>query len=49
MMLEPVVKAFEVLARERVELGTRHEATLTGLVHPVHAEGSVFAWEVGVR
>jgi len=46
---EPVIDAFEVLARERVRLGARHEVPLAGLVHPVHAEGKVFAWEVERR
>jgi hypothetical protein len=40
------IEAFEVLAQRRVNLGKRHEASLGKLVHPVHAAGSVFAWEV---
>jgi hypothetical protein len=44
--LDPCVDAFEILARERVTLGQRHEVPLSGLVHPVHAEGRVFGWEV---
>jgi hypothetical protein len=47
--LDPVIEAFEVLARERVRLGDRHDERLTGLVHPVHAEGAVFAWQVKAR
>ena len=41
-----LIAAFEVLARQRVVLGIRHEAKLENLVHPVHRHGGVFAWEV---
>jgi hypothetical protein len=44
--LEPAIAAFEVLARSRVNLGTRISATFDGLVHPVHRDGAVFGWEV---
>jgi hypothetical protein len=44
--LDPCIDAFETLARERVTLGSRHEALLADLVHPVHAEGRLFGWEV---
>jgi hypothetical protein len=40
------IEAFEVLAKLRVSLGPRHRAELGHLVHPVHASGSVFGWEV---
>ena len=44
--LEPLIGAFEVLAGTQVSLGPRHEAPFSGLVHPVHASGIVFAWEI---
>jgi hypothetical protein len=46
--MDPAIEAFERLARERVTIGTRHEAAYAGLVHPVHQRGRVFAWEVVV-
>lgn len=44
--LEPMVEAFEVLARRRVLLGERKESRVEGLTHPVHQQGAVFAWEL---
>jgi hypothetical protein len=44
--MDPAIEAFERLARERVTIGTRYDAAYTGLVHPVHERGRVFAWEV---
>jgi len=44
--MEPAIEAFEVLARERVVLGDRHSASFQGLVHPVHKQGQVVAWEL---
>jgi hypothetical protein len=44
--LDPAIAAFETLARERVALGERIAAALPRLVHPVHANGRVFGWEV---
>ena len=44
--LEPAIGAFEDLARARVSLGKRLAAEFRGLVHPVHSNGSVFAWEL---
>jgi hypothetical protein len=49
MPLEPAIEAFEALAARRVELGERHVAALPALVHPVHARGAVFAWQIGRR
>ncbi|HTP53108.1 MAG TPA: hypothetical protein VMK42_20640 [Anaeromyxobacteraceae bacterium] len=46
MPLELAIEAFEVLARARVSLGPRASAPLGALVHPVHAQGAVFGWEV---
>lgn len=48
--LEPAIAAFEALARARVRLGARLTAAIKDLVHPVHASGQVFAWELhGIR
>ena len=44
--LDPCIEAFELLARELVTLGPRHEEQLPELVHPVHAEGRLFGWQV---
>jgi hypothetical protein len=44
--LEPAIHAFETLAANEVQLGRRHEAKFSNLVHPVHREGSVFVWSV---
>lgn len=44
--MELAVAAFELLAREKVQLGTRNFASFDGLVHPVHRRGGVFVWEV---
>jgi hypothetical protein len=44
--LEPVIDAFECLAREKVQLGQRFTEAFAGLVHPVHQRGAVFGWEV---
>ena len=45
------IDAFEVLARSRVRRGPRCVTPFANPVHPVHREGSVFAWlaMVGVR
>jgi hypothetical protein len=47
--LDPAIDAFEMLARARVELGPRHQAEMPSLVHPVHASGRVFGWEVAAH
>jgi hypothetical protein len=47
--LEPAIHAFERLASELVELGAPVQAPLEDLVHPVHATGAVFGWEVASR
>jgi hypothetical protein len=46
MPLELAIDAFELLARAKVRLGTRVSAPLLELVHPVHASGAVYGWEV---
>ena len=44
--LHQIVAAFEKLATERVNLGTRQHVPLGPLVHSVHRAGAVFPWEV---
>lgn len=44
--MDPAIDAFEILARQTVTLGDRKVAEFSGLVHPVHQAGRVFAWEV---
>lgn len=44
--LEPLIAAFELLASKVVRLGDRIEQSFTGLMHPIHQEGSVVAWEI---
>jgi hypothetical protein len=44
--LDPVLEAFEALARLRVDLGERFEKQMAPLVHPVFASGRVCAWQV---
>jgi hypothetical protein len=47
MELEPAIHAFELLAQDCVQLGERVASPIPGpLVHPVHSQGKVFAWEV---
>jgi hypothetical protein len=41
-----VIRAFELLASDRVTLGLRKSAEFSGLVHTVHQAGRVFAWEI---
>ena len=47
--LELLVRAFELLARDWVALGDRHEVSFGPLVHPVHTSGRLFAWEVAAQ
>jgi hypothetical protein len=44
--LAPAVDAFETLARARHGLRARCEAAFSGLVHPIHRSGAVYAWEL---
>lgn len=41
-----LIEAFEAIAAKTVTLGSREEAPLNNLVHPVFASGAVWAWEV---
>jgi hypothetical protein len=45
--LDSAVEAFELLAGRKVQLGPRESAMFLDLVHPVHANGRVFGWEIG--
>jgi hypothetical protein len=47
--LHTMVEAFEALASRLVALEPRHESALESLVHPVHAAGAVFEWEIRPR
>jgi hypothetical protein len=40
------IEAFEALARLNVHLGQKCSAAFSGLIHPFHSKGGVFAWEV---
>ena len=42
--LDPAAEAFEVLAMTRFNLSSRITAKFSGLIHPVHSHGRVFAW-----
>ena len=44
--LAPAIDAFERLARAQVQLGPRHVAGFGNLVHPIHAKGRLFVWEI---
>lgn len=44
--LEPAVRAFELLAGDRVALSSRYSADFDGLIHPVHQRGRVYGWEL---
>ncbi|MEX1133294.1 MAG: hypothetical protein WED83_00440 [Acidimicrobiia bacterium] len=44
--LDPLIAAFELLAADRVRIRNRTEASFGGLIHPVHTQGRVCAWEI---
>ena len=44
--LEPAIEAFEILASAKAGLGPRYEAGFDGLIHPIHARGRTFGWEL---
>ncbi len=44
--LEPALNALEELMRAEGEIGARREAGFRNLVHPVHREGRIVAWEI---
>jgi hypothetical protein len=45
--LDPAIDAFEVLVRHQQPLGICYVEEFSGLIHPVHAKGRVFAWQLG--
>lgn len=47
--VEPAVRAFELLARDRAQLSSRFSAQFSELIHPVHSHGLIAAWEVSDR
>ena len=44
--LDPAIDAFERLASLHVQMSQKCVAEFAGLVHPVHARGRVFGWEL---
>jgi len=44
--MDPAIEAFELLALQRVRICNMASAHFSGLLHPVHKEGRVFAWEI---
>jgi hypothetical protein len=46
LLSHSAIEAFEMLAREKVALGVRCSASFQGLVHPVHKQRQVVAWEL---
>jgi hypothetical protein len=46
--LRILIRSFELLAKEAlsVKLGTRYEAHIANLVHPVHQQATVYGWEI---
>jgi hypothetical protein len=44
--LDPVIEAFETLAGKRVNLSAPCKAVFSSLIHPVHRQGAVYAWNV---
>ncbi len=45
-LMDPVIEAFEALAKREVKLAARAVASFDGLIHPVHQRGRVFGWQV---
>ena len=46
--LEPAIRGFEVLASHvmSLNLGSREQVTVKGLVHPCHQQATVYGWEI---
>ncbi len=44
--LEPAIEAFEILANAKVGFGPTCVAEFDDLIHPVHARGKVFGWQL---
>lgn len=47
--MDPALAAFETLGRTTVQLSGRVEASVAGLIHPVHQAARVVGWEVAQR
>lgn len=47
--MDPAIEAFETLAGRCVGLGPRCVSHYANLLHPVHAAGRVFGWEITAR
>ena len=48
ILLEPAIRVFELLASQvlGLNLSSREQVTVTGLVHPHHQQASVYGWQV---
>jgi hypothetical protein len=44
--LGPAIQAFEILANAQIGLGPRCVAGYDDLIHPIHAHGKVFGWQL---
>lgn len=42
----PAIEAYEVLVRNQYIVGERLQKTFNNLIHPVHGQGVVYAWEI---
>ncbi len=43
------IDAFEKLARTEVNMGKRILSDFSGLIHPIHRNGAVYAWEIAKK
>ena len=46
--IQPLIQSFEILAEKimKIELGPRETENRKNLIHPVHQQLTVYAWEV---
>ena len=44
--IDIAIDAFEKLAKSEVTLSARFTSAFTNLIHPVHRESKVYAWEI---
>lgn len=42
----PAIEAYEVLVRSKFSVGERIQKAFTSLIHPIHKQGTVYAWEL---
>jgi hypothetical protein len=47
--LQPVIDAFETLASKVVKISSPSKGLFSGLMHPVHNRGAVYAWSVAAQ